>query len=521
MNFEHDELIKQRKSKTKKQGGNNTNRVMLRNIIVFACVVVFVVIGTIWAISKIPEVLQSDGENTIIPEELRISNRNKTDLEALRIHLANNEELVFAKNSETGETLVDWTLENLNGVVPDVIKVEDILNFTTRIMAEDILINEGTLSGTDKEAFGFTAPIATVYAKYGDGTEKTYLLGNKVPGFSTYYFMVEGENTVYSVWSTYYMYFSRKSIDYLVLPKPELDSSKINYIKFYNKSKDLTLTMDMYSKNTIGYEKWRLRAPYDAALDADKMISIQSGFGSGIAAASVITSTPTPAELEQFGLAEPLLIAEAKDSDNLSYHIEIGGSIPELSNYSYCRINGEDTVYSVATTYIDFINYVSAISLVDVTLFSTEVGYVTNLDIQSLEASVNLDFDQEFVYDEKGNQVFYSDGRPDRTQNFFIRNNDGTRTQTTDAASRGLYFACITMKLDNEATKQVDTSVAPVCSVVYSLDGGNKVRIRFFEYDFDRYAVEMDGDLIFTCYKTNVTSMLAKVKTLLANPTGV
>lgn len=477
---------------------------MLRNIIILAVVFVGVLVAAVIGIKTLSDNIveqqrqqeERQNQSSVTPEFLKLSAREKGDVAGMKVTIKSGEVIEFEKNPENL-----WTIKGLAREELDPIRIDDIMTFGARVVAEAIIVDD--TSGLEQnviDAYGFKEPNARVEAAYADGVSKTYLLGNKVPGESTYYLMVEGDNKIYSVWSNYYTYYTRNLPNYMVQPKTNLTTDKINHIVVEIRGKYM-IEMDRDSVSSYGINYWQMTSPYSKAADQEKAAEYVKKFNAtNFAAVATVNVAPTAADIKAYGLEEPMYVIHATDTEGAVLDCAIGNFTEESTDYRYCRFGG-DTVYTINNYNLDFLG-TTAMNLLSTMIEEVTIHSVKAFEVESLRGSIRVDVEQYVVKNADGTDKSYSNGSPQYDQRFYV---DGI--QTPDIATRVFFQNCIGIYLDGVAKEPV-TSTTPDCTITYTTVDDQKIVLQFIPYDFDRYVVYRNGSGSFTCKKEEINEML-------------
>lgn len=374
-----------------------------------------------------------------------------------------------------------WYVNNQYDIKISQNMIDSIVKTLSSINA-DVLIEE---NATDLSIYGLDKPKKAIITLV-DGKSYTILIGNETPTGKGYYFINEGQTTVYTVSYTYanpFNYIFEDLVEKETIV--DIDSQKLSYIYIAQKGKpEIEVTrlgdteLDKYEMwNSLA--TWKMTKPYikpRSLVGNDTLTNLTSattGFNTYVK--SFVENNPK--DLSIYGLDEPELELWFKDSDDLQTHLFFGKQSEE--GRVYFKQADSTSVYTMSTDAIDlFMNtkpfdvvdkFAMLISIEDLNkIVVTKDGKATTFDITVTKEKDNNDKETVII----GCSV---DGKEYPEDDF-----------------KKLYQNFIGLMLDLEYNGAKVTGTPEISITFHTID--NKVlESKYYKYDDKYYIFDKDG----------------------------
>ncbi|MCX7714205.1 MAG: DUF4340 domain-containing protein [Clostridia bacterium] len=395
---------------------------------------------------------------------------------------------IMAKNLGDGK----WSLNDVSPDELDSSKVSDLVTtVTTMISNYEIAKDSFVLS-----EYGLENPYITIDIANKDGSSDRLLIGDKSPTTGEYFFLKQGDSTVYSIYA-YKVDTMLKHVSYYQsYNRFKVQTSDINEIILKRKNKP---TIHLKLKDTTeqtSYNVWQMLEPYEGVQNAiDQFVDdkILTPIG------EMTVSDPAPAG-RKYGFEDPHSVLTL----NVIPHNEDGSTgepytvvltVGNTENgLTYVKL--DDKVYTVSESSLDFMN-------------TDEFLVVSKLQALS---DIAVTEQVKVSYSEK-QSVLDITHVDENTFSFKINGKDAD-----EKLSKEMYQNIIALNVDglykNEALG------LPEVTIFYKGYGtGEDTTVEFIPINELSYALRRNGKTQFTIKKSKVEEMLQKLENFEANPT--
>ncbi len=352
----------------------------------------------------------------------------------------------------------------------------------------------------DLSVYGLDKPTGQAVCVYTDGSTKTFIVGNKTSVGSTYYLMMSGDDTVYTVWTNHGETFASTMSDLYEAQLAAPAADQLATVKVERKGEPaISLENVAGSKTAVTLAVWRMHAPYEIDCDWEKTDPYTTAAAS-LKFKRYVSSSP---DVKEYGLDEPVARVTVLDKQGVGYDVEIGGSAEYSSVYA--RKVGTPEVFTMDA------NLTSFLATKPLGLIDRFVSIIKIDAIDSLTLSIQGQPDQELSivrkpeFDEKGERVKNAGGEPTYVETFFLGSEE-----VQAKAFKTYYQVLIGRVIDGVAEKPLPGGEPMVKMVFHRRDGtGADVVTEFLPYDRDFYAVSRDGsDPLFVIRKERVDEII-------------
>ncbi len=311
-------------------------------------------------------------------------------------------EVVRVQEAEDGENAV-YAISDWEDLPMETSLLWTLSNNTASLSSTDIIAencDDMAKYGLDEEQ----AIAATLH--FDDGSSASFRIGSAISGEGVTYFAMEGENTVYTVGTSYVSNFSKSAMDFLsktILAEPaDEDYPIVNSLRLEREDMDyeFELIYDTAAddeENLSGtVASHMMSKPVPANLSVERSTPVVTGMF-GLTADAVRTPHPSEADVADAGLDKPFGKAVMACDDGNTYTL-----------YMSHRMTGTDAETGAETAYydimlegVDAIYQISEENLVWATVTPTDVAsklvFTTYVwDVRDLEVRMGdqvLDFD--------------------------------------------------------------------------------------------------------------------------------
>ena len=304
-----------------------------------------------------------------------------------------------------------WTIPDVSGLPLNYTAIQGIIDECASVTAKQTVVE----SADDISIYGLDSPTITAEITF-DGTnasEKKLIIGDETPKSGSYYFMIEGDETVYTIASSAITYLSYDEFDCInkVLyadvtdddTEDDYDPKKINSIVISRKDidYDIRLIYDVRQddENAItGNSSTHIMVdPVELDLNPDNCDSVLNGVF-GLTADGVAVAAPTDEQLEEYGLKDPFGTVDF-DINAGAFKLYIGNPVYDENNKKtgyYCMADGVDIIYTLNTDNIPW----AEVMPMDITMTMVTSNYIysvtaLDLDVEGSKTHVDVESDED------------------------------------------------------------------------------------------------------------------------------
>lgn len=360
-------------------------------------------------------------------------------------------------------------------------------------------------NATDLSAYGLDNPAATITATYADGKTQTFLVGNRTPTGDTFYFMKKGDPRVVTVWMNVGTDFT--SIADTLLQKKTIDisSDDITHVTILKGGKEY-LELAYTPEEKVSISTWRMIKPWSRYVDlssspGENQEAYFTTFlknAVNISLGDIVAANPT--DVAQYGLDNPTTVIRVVGKDNKSFELQVGKDITDTAVYA--RFADSPIVYKVDKSTLTFVD-TAPFRLVDKTIQLVNITSTLGLEVKGLGADTMLKIEQVPTLDDQGVQKKDGNGNPMFDQKFTV---DGTAVD--DKVARYYYQLAIGLQSFSTVKEGWQPAGDPVLTLTYTRNSDpTTVALAFYDYDTNFYAVQSDGQTVFTIKKEKIAGL--------------
>ena len=433
------------------------------------------------------------GESESVVKEVTVKNTDET------LH-------VVMDKAPTDESAATYTLDGYSDIPINTALVSTLANNAVNMVTNSV-IDENC---ENLSKFGLDNPQAEVEVKFQTGTIKKFMVGDKAPANSETYVMIDGENTVYTVSTSYIANYSKiltDFVDMVILEEPsEDDYPKINSLKIEREDIDYNILLEYDKSSDDGKYSGGTSAthvmvePTDAYLTVERSEDITNGMF-GLRAEGIYSIHCKDSDIAEAGLKEPFCTVTMDCDDGNKYVLLMSEPFTDDNNKKCCYVMFEDSniIYIVDTENAKW----STVLPIDITSRIMVGSYVWN--ITDLTVNCSDGTSEKFVIEAK-------DKNADNTkaEDFNVTRND---TAFNSERYRQFYGFLINAAAEEFALGEKIPDSEPVVTVEYSDSyTKKKTKLEFYEYSNLTALIAVNGESKYFCAKSYVDTLIENIK---------
>ncbi|MDR2513691.1 MAG: DUF4340 domain-containing protein [Christensenellaceae bacterium] len=417
--------------------------------------------------------------------------------EIAQVKLQNSEEFTVSYDPESG-------LYSAEGVPQELLEQDIGLSLYTnveRMFVDNVAANEAATPAL----YGFDAPNARMTLVFADGSERSFLLGAKVPVSAQYYLMEEGKPEVYLAQTVLATRMLNVRNDYysLRLPETSVEDGKSLLIRQRGGENWRIARQDGTQAATSN--GWHLQEPYDLDVGYEPVYALINGIGA--VALDQYLGRLSAAEITACGLDDPYLTLEFVDPNDQTRHFELGGK-NEAGKF-YVRLKpGSNDVYLANAQQFAFAENLDLRTLLDQFTSIINIMQTDEISVSGGGKSYALRIGRKEQLDENG--------EPDYAYSYTVNGK-----QVEEKAFKTAYQAIIGVVVADFVDEgKLDASAEPALTVEFSLlTGEEKLLVEYLPYDINNYAVRRGGLTLQAARKSSVDAIPVALEALYSGPT--
>lgn len=360
-------------------------------------------------------------------------------------------------------------------------------------------------NAADLGQYGLDNPAATITATYADGKTQTFLLGDRTPTGNTFYFMKKGDPRVITVWMNVGTAFTSIADNLLQKRTIDISSDDITQVTILKGGKEY-LEVAYTPEEKVSISAWKMIKPWSRYVD----ISSSPGENQeayfttflkdavSISLGDVVAANPT--DLAQYGLDNPSTVIRVTGKSDRSFELQVGKEITDSAVYA--RFADSPAVYKLDKSSLAFAD-ITPFRLVDKTIQLVNIANALGVQVKGLGADTLLKIEHVPALDDQGVQKKDGNGNPMFDQKFTV---DGAAIE--DKLSRYYYQIAIGLQSFSTVKEGWQPTGDPALTLTYTRDSDpTTVALSFYDYDTNFYAVQSNGETIFTIKKEKIAAL--------------
>ena len=449
-------------------------------------------------------------------------------------------------NPETMEdeekTTLEWYMTSIEGV--DMKGVKFDIDYTEFVVQDLLRLPYKSVYVEDKNAklpdgsmtyfneCGFDKPIATPSITFKDGSKLTVLVGSETPVKGEYYVTVEVETSDKDLLGkpkkdekiyitqyeniAFYLKDAKHYVELDLITAPEDETyytdlgeevpdkyflmgelSVFDSLSISGRNTDGKIEFKVVDANTPPYTTmYLMTTPRKQCADVEKIASLLSPISGGFRAASCLSMRGTTAEMQKYGLANPLYKVTYVVK-NVTYVLTVGNKFADgdlKGNYPV-MVNGNPSIFLASADVLPFVNNKS-IDYTNDSIFAADIGEIKSLDVNIKGKKYNF----TLIHGEENEDLVVTlNGKTINTESF--RN---MYVDVLSMTSRGDVSHVTDAKNQNEALSLTFNYVKH----------SHSDKISLYPYSDRRYSCLLNGAGDWTMYSTSVEKVIKSVEGL-------
>ena len=493
----------------------------LKTIIIAGIVLVVFVVASIVLIN-IPQSANGEAEETsaesAVSETVYVINKDYNTLERFTIVPTQREvgeDTSYAYASEELDVKITRNVDEKGSETysyeasPDPGKFEydsskfrSMLYTLTSISAVK-LVEEDAKNLSD---YGLDEPTAVIKTYYTDGSQVDLIIGSQAPVDENYYCMTSESNTVYTIGSYVDSLLVRRPIEYrniTLFPAYTEDDiyTNIDWVRITERDGsciEVALDPELDDEFNTEGSQYVMKQPYRVS---GNDTTIKSNILDIVATLSLgtIIDDITPEEYAEYGLDKPAKL-EMTDVSGNSVSLLIGDTCPN-ADYTYCMLENTDTLLTCTSSAFQWmgVNYVQFM-----------LRTVWSYNIERVQ-SVDIDIDGE-KYEMKVEHFVKKNANGNDTDGVTGTLNGQEITEETNV--RRLYIKCLYFRIIDNLTEDEKKQYADAdayATITIHLDENEEHTLELIRMTDRKYAMRLDGEMEYYCYKKNLTSLIDSI----------
>lgn len=454
------------------------------------------------SVSTSEESSEAYGEGIVLIQDEK---NEESDIKEVTVKNSTNSLHVVMKSPTTEESAATYTLDGYEDIPLNTALVGTLAN-NARNMVTGSIVDENC---ENLSKFGLDSPQAEVEVKFQTGTVKKFSIGDETPTKSETYVMLDGENTVYTVATSYLANYSKTLddfVDVVILEEPPEESyPKINSLRIEREDIDYDILLEYDKSSDDGKYSGGTSAtmvmvePTDAYLTVERSEDVTNGMF-GLQAEGIYSIHCKESDIAEAGLKEPFCRVTMDCDDGNSYVLLMSEPFTDDNNKKCCYAMFEDgnIIYTVDTEDAKW----STVMPIDITSRIMIGSYVWNITDMSVKTA---DMSEEFVIEPK-------DKNADNTkaEDFSVTRNG----EIFDSERyRQFYGFLINASAEEFALDAEIPNTAPAVTVEYTDSYMKKtIKIEFYDNTALTMLIAVDGKSKYICSKSYVDTLIENIK---------
>ncbi len=384
----------------------------------------------------------------------------------------------------------------------DTSKFRSMLYTLTSISAVNLVEEDAK----DLSDYGLDEPTAVIETYYKDGSQVDIIIGSKAPVDDNYYCMTSASKNVYTIGSYVDSLLVRKPIEYrdiTLFPAYTEDDiyTNIEAVKLTERDGScIEVQLDQDASNEYNTEgsQYVMLQPYKVSGNDTTIKQYVMDVVSTLTLGSIVKDI-TEDEYKEYGLDQPAKL-EMSDVSGNEVSLLVGDPCPNR-DYTYCMLEGTDTLLTCNTSAMDWMG-LSYVQLMLRTVWSYSIERLQSLEIELEGEKFDLQVTHSTKKNANGNDTDAVSG---------TLNGEEVALETN---IRRLYIRCLYFRIvDNltEAEKKEYKDAKAEGHITINLDKDESHTLELIRMTDRKYALRLEGELEYYCYKKNITSLLNSI----------
>lgn len=455
-------------------------------------------------VSTSEEVSEVYGDGIILIKDEKTNDEEGLVKEVTVKNTTDNLHIIMNK-APTEESSATYTLDGYEDIPLNTSVVSTLANNAVHMVTSSI-VDE---NGDNLSKFGLDKPQAEVEVKFQTGTVKKFFVGDKAPANSATYVMLDGENTIYTVDTSYVANYSKtleEFVDITILEEPpEEEYPIINSLRIEREDIDYDILLEYDKKSNDGKYTGGTSAthvmvePTDAYLTVERSEPVTNGMF-GLTSDGIYAIHCTEADIAGAGLKEPFCRVTMDCDDGNNYIFLMSEPFTDDNNKKCCyaMFEGGNVIYIVDTEDAKW----STVMPIDITSRIMIGSYVWNITDLSVKTA---DISEEFIITPKDKNA-----ENNKTEHFNVTRNG---EDFDSERYRQFYGFLIGASAEEFALDAEIPSAEPSVTLEYTDSYMKKtIKIDFYDNTALTSLIAVDGKSKYICTKSYVDTLIENIR---------
>jgi len=363
----------------------------VKSIIALSSVLAVLGVGAVcWKVfvyDDTPESTSSDSSKAYGEGSILIQG-NSDEINKIEIsNSTGNFDVLRLKKAE-GENNTLYTIDGYQDLLLDTQRLWTLSNNTYDVKADSIVAEDCS----DTEKYGFNNPVTAVL-NYDSGEKIKFYVGDVSPDSSKTYFMLDGDDTVYTVATSLFDNYRLSKDDFvsktLLEEPPEDDYPVVDSIKIERDDLDYDIFIRYDEKSDDNNNRGGTSAahvmtePVFSYLSVERSIKITNGLF-GLTADDFYAVHPDENDIAEAGLASPFCTVSFVLEDKTEYKLIMSEPFTDDDGlkYHYVMLDGNNIIYKISTDSAVW-GVVQLVDFASKTVFGSNVWDISKMTISS------------------------------------------------------------------------------------------------------------------------------------------
>ena len=457
-------------------------------------ITLFVIMLILAGVLVITSLQRQNEPDEIMNKSIVINDYSLSELESITLMPKDEKSVIFVRD-ESYLWVVKGEENNYELIQNNI----DMLAYSMISLNAISLVEE---NATDNlQQYGLDNP-SVILGGLTDGTELKISCGNKTPTGNSYYAMVERNNSIYEIYTSYADVFLSSFIEYRVRDIIQaVNAEDITYLAITKPNAETIVIAKTDNEETnspiINFSNHQLTEPLKSNHDIsiEKLRLLVENLNSLTQAKDFIDMKDV--SIAEYGLEKSHIKITIVDS-NQEKILLLGDDIAN-SNLVYCMIEGDKTIYAVDKEYVEYFTTLQPMDLILRFLLLVNIDAVDKVVVTKASYEYTMEITREITNDDAD-----KDGEPDAFETYYIN-----KMQVDEDSFKETYQLAVGMLVDGIAEDQTNIEDSEITiEYINNIDGAKNDTISFAEYNDYFYSVYCNGVNEFVVSKDEVDKLL-------------
>lgn len=391
-----------------------------KSIIIALCIIAILAGAYLFLSYDKPESVNNADENSTIEKTDVIDPLFEVDKDSIQSIKISNKNGILEFYKQDGQ----WKLKGAENILYSQNSINTLM--FDYVSVKPILLVEENASDISIYGFNDSSPYAEIVTS--DGKYAKFILGDSTKGNNGYYFMMDGNDNIYTVSTIIGNNILKSAIDFREKKIIDVSADDVHEINVIVQGTGEVSIRRLSADESNDISSWKMTKPYDIGVYDEKFNEFVLTPITSVQAANFLSDNPTEEQLEESGLKESTLYYEVKTQSE-TYRVDLGFN---FDGYYVAKREDIPTVFLVPQSNLSFLfadvfEYIFSYAY----LPKTENIDKINCVIDGKEYSIQCSLD-ESIFNVNGKSIS-KDSFVDFYQKFFgIEIQGSTKTPPTD-----------------------------------------------------------------------------------------